>query len=147
MRKTLFFDIKSNDSFVPYRTRRPCRAEQNDNMIFFSSEKNADTIIFHYWGKRFFASPQWKYDFYFTSLPPVNLYTYGINFENMRVSLMLKDETWPRTYVFKKHALLSLFKLFTWNLFLCWQVENISDLLLKKHFFLSKYYVFPPDTN
>ena len=32
----------------------------------------------------------------------------------------------------KQHAFLSLFRLFTWNLFLCWQAEIISDLLFSK---------------
>ena len=48
----LLLDIKAKYPFAPSPTRRPC-CEQNENTIFFTSEKNrianqnADTIIFH----------------------------------------------------------------------------------------------------
>ena len=47
----LLLDIKAKYPFAPSPTRRPC-CEQNNNTIFFTSEKNriaiqkADTIIF-----------------------------------------------------------------------------------------------------
>ena len=49
----LLVDIKAKYPFAPSPTRRPCCEQNNNNTIFFTSEKNrianqnADTINFH----------------------------------------------------------------------------------------------------
>ena len=52
--------------------------------------------------------------------------------ENMSNILMLKNETWA-CGLSVAYILLFLFRLCTWNLFLCWQAEAISEFLLSKH--------------
>ena len=70
--------------------------------------KMQDTIIFHWSEKTYGQSKRLnvstvKYDFYFTRLPHVNLYTYIININNLRTYSftpnMISPPSYTRTYL------------------------------------------------